>query len=128
MSPVIRKYYYSSLNKEQEKKLNRLEPGALFNGTLALYSDAELTKKVGTINLQSSLLDTSKTNSVYKVEATIVTSEGVIEYKYLRDSYEKVVLDTQETLGLFVKGTITRTYETLNKELRKIVYRANTDI
>jgi hypothetical protein len=77
--------------------------------------------------LQSSLLDTSKTNSVYKVEATIVTPEGVIEYKYLRDSYEKVVLDTQETLGLFTKGTITRTYETLNKELRKIVYRANTD-
>ena len=124
MSPVIRKYYYSSLNTEQDKKLNKLNPGAAFSGTLALYSDDQLTKKVGTISLQSSLLDTSKTIPTYKVEATIVTSEGIIEYQYLRDSYKKVVLDTQETSGLFTKGTITRTYETLNKDVRKIVYRS----
>jgi hypothetical protein len=120
---ITRTFYYASHTKEQEKEyLLTLETGSTSDCAKILYSDKELTKKIGIFRYKRILLDNTKKVAVLDVEFIITTNEGTIKYKYTRDSYKKITVNTEETSGIFTKGTVTRNYVTSDKSIRKLVY------
>ena len=95
------------------------------SGIVSLYSDKQLTKKVGSVKFENVLLDNTNPIVVNSISHIITTQDGSISYSYIRRDYKKITVETQQTSGKYTKGTITRTYEGDDKELRKIVYRSN---
>ena len=81
-----------------------------------------LTKIVGIFEQEAVVLDNTKKITVFDVVSKIITKRGTIKYSYVRDSYEPKKIVTEETSGIFTKGTITKTHVTLDKQIRKIVY------
>jgi len=125
---ITRTFYYASYTKEQEKEyVLTLETGSTTDCAIILYSDEELTKKIGIFRYKRILLDNTKKVAVGDVEFIITTNEGTIKYKYIRDSYKKITVNTDETSGIFTKGTVTRSYgpEDNVKRIRKLVYKSN---
>ena len=126
MSPVTdRVFYYSASTKQQDKKIiSAYGVGSYSNSVAPIYADEKLTEKVGNAFVSSKITDNSALTPVLDLEITIVVSEGTIKYKYIRDSYKKITVDTEQTSGIFTKGTITRTFEQENnlQRVRKIVY------
>jgi hypothetical protein len=125
MAPITRTFYYFSYNKEEDKNLILPNStGSTWNTTIPLYANEKLTEKIGSFVSYSSLLDNSKQTPVLDKEQTVVTSEGTINYQYVRNSYKPITIDTELTSGIFTKGTITRSYVTADKSVRKLVYRS----
>jgi len=128
MSPTTtRAFYYNGPTKEYEQKVVATFGVGSYSNTISpLYSDEKLTKKVGNAFIYSKIIDNSKQVPVDYNEITIVTLEGAFKYNYIRDSYKKFTADTEETSGIFTKGTVTVTYvpEDNLQSIRKIVYRS----
>ena len=127
MSPRTETFYYKGFTKEQEKQhVSPLVYSSTAEDARSLYADKELTKKIGILKTKRTILGNTKQVPILDLEKTITTNEGVIKYKHVRDSYKKVTLDTEQTSGLFTKGTITRTYleEDNIKQIRKLVYKS----
>ena len=127
MPITSRTFYYGAATKEKDKKIiSTYGIGSYANNIKPLYADEKLTEKVGNAFVCYKVIDNSKLPPILDLDITIVTSEGVIKYKYIRDSYKKITVDTEETSGIFTKGTVIRTFEEENhlQRIRKIVYRS----
>lgn len=125
MSPQTETFYYlAETKKEMQKKFLQNEPGMTISGIIPLYADKQLTKKIGTLKYDTVLLDNTQPYPVLSTSRTIVAKDGTIRYEYVSNNYNKITVDTEQTSGIFTKGTVTRTYEGDDKEIRKIVYRS----
>ena len=124
MSPQTETFYYLGSSKKAMQKTLQKVPGMTSSAIKPLYADKQLTKKIGTLNYDTVLLDNTKSYPVISQNVTIVAQNGTIRYEYVTNNYNKFTVETQQTSGIFTKGTVTRTYETPNKEIRKIVYRS----
>ena len=126
MSPRTETFYIlCSGNSAKQNELQlQMERGSTQSGIQPVYSDRQLTKQVGTLKFDGVLLDNSKSISVISIENTITTDDGTISYSFIRSNYNKITVETQQTSGKYTQGTITRSYEGEDKELRKIVYRS----
>ena len=124
MSPRTETFYIlCSGNKAKQNELQlQMEKGSTQSGIQPVYSDRQLTKQVGTLKFDGVLLDNTKAISVISIENTITTDDGTISYSFVRSNYKKITVETQQTSGKYTQGTITRSYEGEDKELRKIVY------
>ena len=126
MSPCTETFYFLALGKKAKYDELRLQHvvGSGRSGIVSLYSDKKLTKKVGSVKFVDVLLDNTKPIVVNSISHIITTPDGSISYSFIRSDYNKITVETQQTSGKYKKGTITRTYEGNDKELRKIVYRS----
>lgn len=127
-STTTRSFYYNGPTKEYEQKvIINYGVGNYSNTISSAYSDEKLTKKIGNAFIYSKVIDNSELVPVDYNEITIVTLEGAFKYKYIRDSYKKITVNTQETSGIFTKGTVTITYipDDNIKSIRKIVYKSS---
>ena len=123
---ITRTFYYDGHTREFGKKvLTTHGIGSSGSRLKPLYADEELTEKIGSLIVDFKLIDNVKLT--LNNEMTIVVPEGSFKYKYIRDSYKKITVDTEETSGIFTKGTVTRSYgsEDSVKRIRKIVYNSN---
>ena len=125
MSPQTETFYYLGSSKKAMQKSLQKVPGAASSAIKPLYADKQLTKKIGTLKYDTVLLDSTQPYPVFSVNATIVAQDGTIFYEYVKSDYKLITVDTQQTTSKYTKGIVTRTYETPNKEIRKIVYRSN---
>ena len=126
MSPRSQIFYYLGPNKREMQKQLQIEPGATVTKIRTLYADEKLIDKVGKFKTDTILLDNTKSIPVVDIVKTIITSEGTISFKYIRENYNKITIDTEKTSGIYTKGTITRNYITDNKEVRQLVYTSFT--
>lgn len=124
MSPRTQTFYYLGPNKREMQKQLQVEPGAIATKIRTLYADEKLIEKVGKFNTDTILLDNTKPVPVVNIVKTIITPEGTISFKYIRENYNSVTTETELTSGLYTRGTITRSYVTDNKEVRKLVYKS----
>ena len=126
MSPHTEIFYFPALGKKANYDELQLQAtlGSGRSGFVSLYSDKQLTKKVGNVKFENVLLDNTKPIVVNSISHVITTQDGSISYSFIRRDYKKITVETQQTTGKYRKGTITRTYEGDDRELRKIVYRS----
>jgi len=124
MSPYTETFYFPALGKKANYDKLQLQAavGSGRSGIVSLYSDKQLTKKVGSVKFENVLLDNTNPIVVNSISHIITTQDGSISYSFIRRDYKKITVETQQTSGKYTKGTITRTYEGEDKELRKIVY------
>ena len=127
MSPELRikTFYFRALGKKvnYDEIQRQAALGSGRSGFVPLYADKQLTKKVGSLKFENVLLDNTNPVVVNSISHIITTPDGGIVYSFVRRDYKKITVETQQTSGKYTKGTITRTYEGEDKELRKIVYR-----
>jgi hypothetical protein len=115
-------FYYLGSNIEEMQKYLQNEPGYAATKIRALYADEQLTEEIGTYKTDMVLVDNTKSIPVFDIVKTIVTSEGTIVFIYVREHYEELTVQTEETSGVFTKGTVIRSYVTSDKAVRKIIY------
>ena len=99
-----------------------LDENFLYGGIILSFSEGQIDQPIDRI-IPDMLTQINSKNLLLDVEATIVVSESTIKYSYVRDSYKTITVDTQQTSGIFTKGTITRSYVTADKSIRKLVYK-----
>jgi hypothetical protein len=128
MPPITETFYFPAIGKKAnfDEIQRKTAVGSGRSGIVSLYSDKELTKKVGSVKFENVLLDNTNPIVVNSISHIITTQDGTISYSFIRRDYNKVTVETQQTTGKYTKGTITRTYEGDDKELRKIVYKSST--
>ena len=125
MSPLTETFYiFSGDETVQNKLLLQMEKGHTQSGIQPVYSDKQLTKKIGSLKYDAVLLDNTKSITVISVNVTIITDDGTISYGFIRSNYEKITVNTIATSGIYTPGTITRSYEGQDKELRKMIYKS----
>lgn len=124
MSPRTETFYYSASSKRAMQQRLQSSPGRTTESIIPLYFDKQLTKKIGSLKYNAVLVDNTQPYPVVSVNARVITDNGTIFYEYIKSDYKPITVDTQQTSGIYTKGIVTRTYETSNKEIRKIVYRS----
>ena len=126
MSPQTVTFFYFGSSKRQMQKLLQIVPGSSFACIRPLYADKQLTKKVGSVKFVDVLLDNTQLYPVVSTNYIITTQDGTIHYEVVKNNYKPLTVETEQTSGIYTKGTITRTYVTGNKEIRKLVYTSFT--
>ena len=120
---ITRTFYYNGYTDNEEILILRQLTGSNASYKKSLYEDEQLTKKVGSLKQEVELLDNTKKVAVIDIETTITTDEGIIKYKYIRDSYKKITtVDTERTSGIFTKGIVEITQANVDKGIRKVIY------
>ena len=126
MPPQTVTFFYFGLSKRQMQKILQNVPGTTKSCIIPLYADKQLTKKIGSLKYELVLLDNTQLYPVVSTNYIITTQDGTIHYEVVKNNYKPLTVETEQTSGIYTKGTITRTYVTGNKEIRKLVYTSFT--